>query len=127
MEPALYSDADPLPDQCDSCPLVNNFNQVDTDGDGSGNGCDLDDDDDDGLLDVYETETGIYISEFDTGSHPLPADTDRDGADDGAEVAMGSDPNFRAVASLRGWGLVAYAIMLAMIGGTAAIGRFRTT
>jgi len=54
----------------------------------------LDDDDDgDGLNDEYETSTGFFVSETNTGSSPTSADTDSDGFDDGAEVLAGSDPN----------------------------------
>jgi hypothetical protein len=51
------------------------------------------DDDDDGLLDVYETDTGIYVSPTDTGTDANDPDTDDDGLLDGAEVALGTDPN----------------------------------
>lgn len=62
-------------------PVLNN----DTDNDGIPN--DIDDDDDgDGLLDIYETNTGIYVSPTDTGTDPLIADTDGDGGTDGDEV-----------------------------------------
>jgi hypothetical protein len=75
----------------DNCPGLTNPGQVDTDGDGSGDACD-DDDDNDGLLDINETDTGVYVSPSDTGTDPLSADTDGDGFDDGVEVAYGSDP-----------------------------------
>lgn len=59
---------------------------------------DPDDTDGDGLLDIYETNTGIYVSPTDTGSDPMLADTDEDGVSDGDEVlnnAFGflSNPN----------------------------------
>ena len=49
--------------------------------------------DGDGLLDIYETETGVYVSPTDTGTDPLNADTDGDGWPDGTEVSVGTDPN----------------------------------
>jgi hypothetical protein len=55
------------------------------------------DDDNDGLDDVVETNTGVFVSAFDTGSDPLNPDTDSDGLDDGAEVAAGTDPNVHEV------------------------------
>lgn len=51
------------------------------------------DDDNDGLLDSVETNTGVFVSETDTGSDPLNPDSDGDGIEDGQEVAAGSDPN----------------------------------
>jgi hypothetical protein len=54
----------------------------------------LDEDDDgDGLLDVYETGTGIFISNLNTGSSPVASDSDADGFADGVEVNAGTDPN----------------------------------
>ncbi len=56
----------------------------------------LADSDGDGLLDGVETQTGIFLSATDTGSHPLLADTDGDGLSDGAEVfgkPFPTDPN----------------------------------
>ena len=66
--------------------------QWDTDRDGIGNNTDTDDDND-GILDIYETDTGVYVSPTDTGTDPLLADTDGDGALDGFEVDNGFDPN----------------------------------
>ena len=43
------------------------------------------DTDQDGLKDGVETKTGIYVSQEDTGSHPLRPDTDSDGLMDGVE------------------------------------------
>jgi hypothetical protein len=51
------------------------------------------DDDGDGLLDVVETNTGVFQSPGDTGTDPTAADSDEDGFDDGIEVSAGSDPN----------------------------------
>lgn len=47
------------------------------------------DSDADGIIDRYETGTGIYKSPTDTGTDPLKADTDGDGLRDGAETATG--------------------------------------
>ncbi len=41
----------------------------------------------DGLLDHFETGTGIFVSATNTGTDPSKADTDRDGLGDGREVA----------------------------------------
>ncbi|MBY0401242.1 fibronectin type III domain-containing protein, partial [Myxococcota bacterium] len=49
--------------------------------------------DGDGILNIHETNTGIYVSPSDTGSNPLDADSDDDGFNDGAEVSGGSNPN----------------------------------
>lgn len=61
---------------------------TDTDGDGQNNEVDTDDDND-GLLDTVESDDGIYDSPTDTGTDPLVADTDGDGANDSLEVAGG--------------------------------------
>ncbi len=76
----------------DNCPGIFNSDQADLDADALGNACD-EDDDGDTLLDVYETDTGVYVSPSDTGTDPLSLDSDADGFDDGEEVAAGSDPN----------------------------------
>jgi hypothetical protein len=44
------------------------------------------DTDGDGLLDSVESNTGIYVSEADTGTDPNNADSDGDGLSDGLEV-----------------------------------------
>jgi len=52
------------------------------------------DTDSDGILDKYETNTGIYASPTDTGTSPTNPDTDADGLNDGVEVhTYLSDPN----------------------------------
>ncbi|MDA0858483.1 MAG: hypothetical protein O3B89_03480 [Verrucomicrobia bacterium] len=51
------------------------------------------DTDGDGLLDRYETGTGIYVSEADTGTSPTNSDSSGDGALDGESVTAGLDPN----------------------------------
>jgi hypothetical protein len=51
------------------------------------------DSDNDGLDDAAETNTGVYISQSDTGTDPDKLDTDGDGLDDGFEVYTSfSDP-----------------------------------
>ena len=42
--------------------------------------------DSDGLLDLYEMDTGVYVSPTDAGSDPLDSDTDDDGLTDGDEA-----------------------------------------
>jgi len=52
------------------------------------------DGDSDGLWDVFETNTGTYVSPLDTGTDPNNPDSDGDGLTDGDEVnTHGSDPN----------------------------------
>ena len=80
-------DGDSVGNVCDNCPAVANPGQENADGDSFGNVCD-DDDDNDGLLDVVETNTGIFVSANDTGTNPLIADTDGDGLSDGDEVNL---------------------------------------
>jgi hypothetical protein len=88
---AADGDGDGVLDAVDNCPVLQNPDQSDTDQDLSGDACD-DDDDGDGLLDVVETNTGVFVGSSDTGTDPLVADTDGDGVDDGLEVQLGSDP-----------------------------------
>jgi len=64
----------------------------DPDGDGLVNAIDTDDDND-GILDIYETNTGTFVSPTDTGTNALIADTDGDGVNDGLEVEAGTNPN----------------------------------
>jgi hypothetical protein len=85
------SDEDGVLDENDNCPTLPNAGQTDTDADGQGDPCD-DDDDGDGLLDLHETDTGVFVSETDTGSDPLLFDTDGDGWGDGQEVSAGTNP-----------------------------------
>ncbi len=47
------------------------------------------DTDGDGIFDIYETNTGIYVSVTDTGTSPNNPDTDGDGLLDGVETATG--------------------------------------
>ena len=51
------------------------------------------DSDFDTLSDLVETNTGIFIGPSDTGSNPLDADSDDDGAGDAAEVRRSTDPS----------------------------------
>jgi hypothetical protein len=52
----------------------------------------LPDSDSDGLLDIHETDTGLFLSGTDPGTDPNNPDTDGDGFSDGVEVDAGSDP-----------------------------------
>jgi len=88
----INADRDSHLDGNDNCAGVANDDQADNESDGQGDACDQDDDND-VVLDVYETNTGVFVSAFDTGSDPLLADTDGDGFDDGIEVELGSNPN----------------------------------
>ncbi|MCX6875946.1 MAG: hypothetical protein NTW21_19380 [Verrucomicrobia bacterium] len=54
------------------------------------------DTDGDGILDEYETGTGVYVSPENTGTSPTNPDTDGDGLNDGQEVyAHHSNPHLR--------------------------------
>jgi len=72
--------------------VVGSFPTLDLDGDLAQFFLDLDDDGD-GLEDEYETGTGFFVSEANTGTSPVLLDSDGDGFDDGQEVMAGSDPN----------------------------------
>jgi formylglycine-generating enzyme required for sulfatase activity len=56
----------------------------------------------DGILDPYETGTGIYRSLTNTGSLERNTDTDGDGAWDGAEIFFGSNPNRSSIQRVPG-------------------------
>ena len=51
------------------------------------------DSDDDNLTDDVETDTGVFMSETDTGTDPNDPDSDDDTFGDGTEVSAGTDPN----------------------------------
>lgn len=84
--------------------LSNPANAVIADGQGQGTitNDDCSDADGDRLCDVYETDTGVYVSPTDTGTDPADPDTDDDQLPDGDEVlgtlaglnlpAMGTNP-----------------------------------
>ena len=48
--------------------------------------------DEDGLLDGFETATGVFVDATDTGTSSAADDSDGDGAGDAEEVALGTDP-----------------------------------
>ena len=50
------------------------------------------DDDNDGLLDVFETNTGVFLGPENIGTNPLVVDTDADTWDDAEELTCGADP-----------------------------------
>jgi hypothetical protein len=83
------------------------------------------DEDSDTLLDIVETDTGVYVSPTDTGTDPFLWDTDGDGYSDGREVAFGSDPNdpddtpTLPVPALGLWGRT---LLLLILAGAAASG-----
>ena len=70
---------------------TNNFETQDNDGDGISNNADPDDDND-GLLDVVETNTGIWVDVSNTGTDPNNADSDGDGLSDLQELNFFSSP-----------------------------------
>ncbi len=61
---------------------VATFSNISTNGDRDG----------DGVLDEYETLTGVFVSAINTGTDPDNPDTDGDGFADGLELANGTNP-----------------------------------
>ena len=103
-------DGDGAPDATDNCPFDANAGQANNDrnfidqhpvyaidditrpvSDSQGDACDSDDDND-GLSDSAET-SGPPCATAIGPTNPLVTDTDRDGITDGAECALGSNPN----------------------------------
>ncbi len=80
------ADFDTVADHDDNCLIVANALQADFDGDGQGDGCDPDDDGD-GIVDAFETNTGVYIGFYDTGTDPFNPDSDGDSIPDGLDTA----------------------------------------
>ena len=80
--------------------------------------------DHDGLFDIFETNTGVYVSPTDTGSDPFDPDTDGDGFNDGWEVTHGTNPNDPADAPFLPWvpalGPWGYALLLLVLAGAGA-------
>ena len=76
------TDGDGLEDRLDKCPFV----PEDFDGFEDEDGCPEGDNDNDGLVDLVETNTGVFISADSTGTDPNLADTDMDEVNDYEEI-----------------------------------------
>jgi YD repeat-containing protein len=116
----------------DNCSAFPNASQANFDSDASGDACDADDDND-GLEDLYETDTGIFVSSTDTGTDPFDPDSDGDGFDDQTEVLAGSDPNdpdshppIPAVPALAPLGRLLAMLLIAGAGAGLLVARGRT-
>ena len=132
----LDLDGDKIGDECDSC-IDDSANDADADGlcadvdpcplDATNADLDMDgfcnsqdgDDDGDGLSDLWETNTGVFVSATNTGTDPDLVDSDGDGFDDATETIAGSDPNDAsdfpfAVPSMRGYALFILALGLSL-------------
>ena len=117
------SDGDGIAEAEDNCPLTANADQLDLDGDGQGNVCDADADGD-FLPDEFETGTGVFADETDTGTDPENPDSDGDGILDGAEVIVGMDPNVADPPAVPLLGPVAIGT-LALLVAAGGFGRLR--
>jgi hypothetical protein len=90
---AQYPNIDPNDDDSDDDTLLDGA-EIAGAGDRPATDPTDDDSDDDTLNDAAESNTGTYVSETNTGTNPLLADSDADGTDDAAEIAAPfSDPN----------------------------------
>lgn len=113
--------------------LAGSLPSLDSDGDGIAFFLD-DDDDGDQVLDIFETNSGLFASASDTGTDSLDPDTDGDGFDDGEEVAAGSDPTNPAstpgtvqVPTLGGHALLGLVLALSVSMAVVARGSRRST
>lgn len=102
---------------------------LDSDGDGIAFFLDPDDDGD-GVLDTFETNTGVFVSPDNAGTDSLDPDSDGDGFGDGEEIAAGSDPtNPLSIPGAVGVptleGLAPLVLVLTLLGTAAAFFRSR--
>ena len=66
------------------------------------------DTDKDGVLDIYETGTGIFVSSTNTGTSPTDSDTDNDGVSDGVEILEKTNPVSATSFNLFSTGMIAF-------------------
>jgi hypothetical protein len=107
--PPPDKDRDGVLDAVDNCPKDKNPSQLDTDGDGKGNACDKDDDNDlipdsvekaNGLNPLDESDADLdkdrdglsNLEDYKLGTDISTYDTDGDGAHDGYEAWLGTNP-----------------------------------